>query len=174
MMRRIVVGVIGGTECSERTRSQAHELGRLVAERGWVLLNGARATGVMDASARGAREAGGLTVGVLYDDDREAASSAIDITIATGMGSARNSINVLSSDVLVACCGTGGTLCEIALAVRFQRPVVLLDFDPGDSFLRAAGKGPWCHAATPVEAIQRVAAYLQDAGLSGTRTAPKG
>ena len=70
-------------------------------------------------------------MGVLYDEDRDKAAEGLDIVIPTGMGAGRNIINVLASDVVVACRGTGGTLSEIALALRFDRPVVLLDFDPG-------------------------------------------
>jgi uncharacterized protein (TIGR00725 family) len=149
----------------ERTRQNAYRLGQLIAAKGWVLLNGGRPTGVMDASARGAQDAGGLTVGILYDADREAASSGLDIVIPTGMGPARNIINVFSSDVVVACRGSGGTLSEIAMALRFSRPVVLLDFDPGRPFLEAAGDGRWYLTATPEEAVAQVENCLADLGL---------
>jgi uncharacterized protein (TIGR00725 family) len=162
--RRTVVGVMGGTVADARTREQAYRLGRLVAESGWVLLNGGRPQGVMEASARGARDAGGLTVGILYDDDREGACEALDIVIPTGMGAARNIVNVLASDVVVACRGSGGTLSEIALALRFTRPLVLLDFDPGEAFLSAAGDGRWVRAATPEEAVAQVKAFLTELG----------
>lgn len=159
-MRRTVVGVMGGSVADEATAQQAYALGRLIAERGWVLLNGGRPSGVMEASARGAHDAGGLTVGVLYDDDRDGAAAGIDIVIPTGMGAARNIINVLASDVVVACRGSGGTLSEIALALRFQRPVVLLDFDPGASFLEAAGAGRAYHAPTAAAAVALVERIL--------------
>ena len=119
----------------------------------------------MQASVTGAREADGLTVGVLYDEDRDNAAEGLDIVIPTGMGAARNIINVLSSDVVVACRGTGGTLSEIALALRFGRPVVLLDFDPGEAFLSAGAAGAkWSLVATPSEAVDQVRAYLQELG----------
>jgi uncharacterized protein (TIGR00725 family) len=162
--RRTVVGVMGGTVADARTREQAYRLGQLVAENGWVLLNGGRPQGVMEASARGARDAGGLTVGILYDDDREGACQALDIVIPTGMGAARNIVNVLASDVVVACRGSGGTLSEIALALRFARPLVLLDFDPGEAFLTAAGDGRWVRTASPEEAVARVKAFLAELG----------
>jgi uncharacterized protein (TIGR00725 family) len=155
---------MGGSAADEKTLTHAYRLGQLIAEHGWVLLNGGRPTGVMDASAKGAKEAGGLTVGVLYDDDRDAASSGLEIVIPTGMGPARNIINVLASDVVVACRGSGGTLSEIAMALRFRRPVVLLDFDPGAEFLAAAGDGKWCRAATPEEAVAMVEEALAELG----------
>ena len=156
---------MGGSVADERTAANAREMGRLIAENGWVLLSGGRPTGVMQASVSGASAAGGLTVGVLYDEDREHAAAGLDIVIPTGMGAARNIINILASDVVVACRGTGGTLSEIALALRFGRPVVLLDFDPGESFLAAgAPDARWALAATPGEAVDRVKEYLVELG----------
>ena len=164
-MRRTMVGVMGGCSADEQTVAGALELGRLIAENGWALVSGGRPTGVMQASVTGAREAGGLTVGVLYDEDRDGAAEGLDIVIPTGMGAARNIINVLSSDVVVACRGTGGTLSEIALALRFGRPVVLLDFDPGEAFLSAgADDAKWSHAATAAEAVELVGGYLKELG----------
>lgn len=163
-MRRTIVGVMGGTEADPRTAQHAYDIGRLIAEHGWLLLSGGRPTGVMGASARGCREAGGLSVGVLFDQEREEASEHLDIVIPTGMGAARNVINVLASDVVVACRGSGGTLSEIALALRFERPVVLLDFDPGAAFLDACGNGRWFLADTPEAAADRVARLLAEEG----------
>lgn len=164
-MRKTIIGVMGGAVADEKTAENARQVGRLIAENGWTLLSGGRPTGVMQASVTGAKEAGGLTIGVLYDEDRELAAKDLDIVIPTGMGAARNIINVLSSDVVVACRGTGGTLSEIAMALRFGRPVVLLDFDPGESFLNAGGPGSqWSLAATPEEAAAKVGAFLKELG----------
>ncbi len=164
-MRKTIVGVMGGSVADDATIDNARELGRHIAENGWVLLSGGRPTGVMQASVTGASEAGGLTVGVLFDDDQGLAAEGLDIVIPTGMGAARNIINILSSDVVVACRGSGGTLSEIAMALRFERPVVLLDFDPGDAFLQAAGKNPrYSHAATPREAAAQIAGFLEELG----------
>ena len=163
-MRRTVVGVMGGSTADAQTERLAYALGRGIAERGWVLLNGGRPTGVMEASARGCRDAGGLSVGILFDAEREAASAHLDIVIPTGMGAARNVVNVLASDVVVACRGQGGTLSEIALALRFDRPVVLLDFDPGAAFLDTCGSGRWRLAATSDEALAMVASFLREMG----------
>lgn len=165
-MRRTIIGVMGGSTADARTEQLAYEIGRGIAERGWVLLNGGRPTGVMDASARGCHEAGGLCVGILFDAEREAASVHLDIVIPTGMGAARNVANVLASDVVVACRGQGGTLSEIALALRFGRPVVLLDFDPGAAFLDACGGGRWFRTATSAAAIERIQSLLAEMGRS--------
>ncbi len=164
-MRKTIIGVMGGSVADEKTAQNAREMGRLIAENGWTLLSGGRPTGVMQASVSGAKEAGGLTIGVLYDEDRELAAKDLDIVIPTGMGAARNIINVLASDVVVACRGTGGTLSEIAMALRFGRPVVLLDFDPGESFLNAGALGcKWALAATPEDAAKKVGEYLKELG----------
>ncbi len=166
MGRRTVIGVMGGAACDPETAALARELGVLIGRSGWVLLNGGRPTGVMAAVTAGAREGGGLTVGVLFDDDREGAADGLDIVIPTGMGAARNVINVLASDVVIACAGSGGTLSEVALALRLGRPVVLLRFDPGDGFLALAGgaAGRWRHAATPAEAVAHARGFLAEAG----------
>ncbi len=164
-MSRTLIGVMGGSRADEKTLNDARELGRLIAGRGWVLLSGGRPTGVMQASVSGAHEAGGLTVGVLFDDDRDQAARGLDIVIPTGMGAGRNVINILASEVVVACRGNGGTLSEIAMALRFGRPVVLLDFDPGRAFLdgcAADGEARWTIVPDAAAAVDQVAAYLRD------------
>ena len=117
-MKKIIIGVMGGGRAEAQTLDAAYRLGKLIAREGWVLLNGGRAAGVMEASARGASEEGGLTIGILPDDRPGRASEYIDIPILTGIGDARNYVNVLSSDVVVACPGRAGTLSEIALALN--------------------------------------------------------
>jgi len=164
-MRKTIVGVMGGCSADKKTEKNAYEIGRLIAENGWTLLSGGRAFGVMQASVSGAHEAGGLTVGVLYDDDRDKGAVGLDIVIPSGMGAGRNAINVLSSDVVVACQGTGGTTSEIALALRFERPVVLLDFNPGEAFLDSCAENArYSLASTPAEAAEMVASYLKELG----------
>lgn len=153
-----MIGVMGGgaADTDPALLGTAYELGRLIARSGWVLLNGGRDTGVMDASARGAREAGGLTVGVLPDDHRGRASPYLDVEIVTGLGSARNNINVLSSDVVIACAGGAGTLSEMALALKARRPVIVLDADVASALSRLAGNaghGPLAVAGSAEEAV---------------------
>ena len=164
-MRKTIVGVMGGCSASEETMKNAREMGRLIAENGWRLLSGGRAHGVMQASVTGAHEAGGLTIGVLYDDDRDNGAVGLDIVLPTGLGAGRNVVNILCSDVVVACQGTGGTTSEIALALRFGRPVVLLDFNPGAAFLDScAADAQYSLASTPAEAAEMVASYLKELG----------
>lgn len=104
----------------------AYQLGRAIAENGWVLLTGGRRAGVMEAASRGAKAANGLTVGILPDRDARNVSEAVDIAIITDMGNARNNINVLSADIIIAC-GMGlGTASEVALALKNGKKAVLL------------------------------------------------
>ena len=127
-MKRIVIGVMGpGPSATDVDLKNALQLGRLIAGKGWVLLTGGMNLGVMDSASRGAREEGGLVVGVLPSADDGGASDAVDIAIVTGMGSARNNINVLSSHVVIACGMGPGTASEVALAVKAGKKVVLLN-----------------------------------------------
>ena len=160
---RVVIGVMGGGSADAAQEEQAYRLGRLIAARGWVLLNGGRSAGIMEASARGAFEAGGLTVGVLPDADRRHLSRFIQIPILTGMGSARNYVNALSSDVVVACRGGAGTVSEVALALKHGRPVVLLDFDLGPVFPSYLENGRLRWVATADEAVIAIEAFLSAA-----------
>ncbi len=160
---RVVIGVMGGGSADTAQEAKAYRLGRLIAARGWVLLNGGRSAGIMEASARGAFEAGGLTVGVLPDADRRHLSPYIQIPILTGMGSARNYVNALSSDVVVACRGGAGTVSEVALALKHGRPVVLLDFDLGPVFPSYLENGRLRWVATADEAVIAIEAFLSAA-----------
>lgn len=118
-----------GSAASTQDLEIAFDLGKQIAEQGWVLLTGGRNEGVMDAASRGAKQANGLTIGILPTANTENLSVAIDIPIVTGMGSARNNINVLSSDVIFACGMGSGTASEIALALKANKSVILLNVD---------------------------------------------
>ncbi len=157
---RTVIGVMGsGRHIDETASRQAYELGSLIAKHGWALLTGGTAVGVMDAASRGAHEAGSLVIGVLKSDRGSEASTYIDVGIRTGMGDARNVINVLSSDAVIALPGGAGTLSEVALALKSGKTVVALGWDPGGA-LHAAGSGRLLDAATPEEAIALVTGAL--------------
>jgi hypothetical protein len=166
--RRAVIGVVGGAQVSAGVAAMAHELGRLIAQRGWVLVNGGRNVGVMAASARGAKEAGGTVIGILPDATDHRAAADLDVAILTGMGKARNVINVLSSDVVIACPGSVGTLSEVMLALNHDKPVILLGgLDPGPELGRYRRSGMLRDAATPAEAVELADALLQSAQGSG-------
>jgi len=159
-MRKAVIGVMGGGQASEETLQQARALGKLIARRGWVLLNGGRDQGVMAASAAGAHKEGGLVIGILPGSDRRGAAPHLDVAIATGMGDARNVINVLSSDVVIACPGSAGTLSEVALALKNSKPVILLGFEPGPVGDPYRHSGQLQVARAPDEAVTLAAGCL--------------
>ncbi|BAY94519.1 MULTISPECIES: SLOG cluster 4 domain-containing protein [unclassified Tolypothrix] len=129
-MRKIIVGVMGpGEKATASDLQNAYELGSLIAQEGWILLTGGRNTGVMDAANKGAKSANGLTLGILPRYKQDSISDGVDIAIFTDMGNARNNINVLSSNVIIACGMGAGTASEIALAVKANQPVILLTED---------------------------------------------
>ncbi|AFY70796.1 hypothetical protein Pse7367_2536 [Thalassoporum mexicanum PCC 7367] len=124
----MAIGIMGpGLGARPQDLSCAFELGRLVAQNGWVLLTGGREMGVMEAASKGAKSADGLTIGILPGDSTIGCSDFVDVAIVTGMGSARNNINVLSSDVVIACGMGAGTVSEIALAIKANKPVILVN-----------------------------------------------
>jgi uncharacterized protein (TIGR00725 family) len=101
----------------------AAEVGRLIAERGAVLVCGGRG-GAMEAACRGAKEVGGLTVGILAGPDRSEANPFVDVVLPTGLGEARNALVVAAADVVIAIGGGYGTLSEIALALKVGKRVI--------------------------------------------------
>lgn len=123
---------MGGAQfVTDDEENYAYQIGKMIALEGWVLLNGGRSSGVMEATAKGAWENGGITVGVLPADNTNSASKYIDIPIVTGMGLARNVINILSSDIVIALPGRAGTISEIALALNHDKRVILFRFEVG-------------------------------------------
>lgn len=163
-MRKVVIGVMGpGDLATGIELENACQLGKLIAQEGWVLLTGGRKAGVMDAASKGAKAAGGLTVGILPGKDTEGISQAVDIAIVTDMGNARNNINVLSSDVVIACGMGVGTASEVALALKNGKKVILLTSD-GESqlFFTNLSRNQVFLANTPDAAIERVKIILKD------------
>lgn len=124
-MKPVYVSVVGGGHCGAAEQALAEEVGRLVAREGATLVCGGMG-GVMEAAARGAREAGGTTIGILPGHDRATANPYLDHVLTTGMGHARNLAVVSSGDAVIAIGGGYGTLSEIGLAAKIGRPVVVL------------------------------------------------
>ena len=162
MKRPLIVGVMGGGIADEVHLDKAYRLGALIAQQGWILLNGGRNAGIMAASARGAAEHGGLTVGILPDDNLSHAAEHILVPICTGMGSARNVINVLSSDIVVACQGQAGTASEIALALKHGKEVITLGIDARAIAEWINAPGRLAAAETPEEVIRMIQDRFSD------------
>jgi hypothetical protein len=117
------VGVIGGRDCTPAEARLAYELGQGIAREGWVLVCGGMG-GVMAEASRGAREAGGVTLGILPGESRAEANPWLSYSIVTGLGTARNALVVKSCHAVVAVAGSFGTLSEIALANNAGIPVI--------------------------------------------------
>lgn len=117
------IGVIGGNQASDEILKLAEQVGDEIAKSGFVLICGGRG-GVMEAACRGAKKAGGITVGILPGDTRQQANGFVDIPIVTGLGIGRNIIVVRSSQAIIALDGKYGTLSEIAHALRLGIPVI--------------------------------------------------
>jgi hypothetical protein len=120
-----IVAVIGGHICDRKVEQQAHKIGKKVTEMGAKLISGGLG-GVMMASAKGAKEAGGITIGILPGEKKNDANPYIDIAIPTGLGLARNTLVVRSADIIIALPGEYGTLSEIAFSLVLGKKVINL------------------------------------------------
>ena len=137
------IAVVGAGEADAGQRAAAEEVGRLLAEAGAVVVTGGLG-GVMEAASKGAREAGGTTLGLLPGADRREGNRWLTVAVPTGMGEMRNALVVRAADGVIAVGGAWGTLSEIAFARKTGTPVVALqswDLDAVDGF------------GTPAEAV---------------------
>ncbi len=150
MARAPQVSVVGSGATHE---AAAEEVGRLLAERGCVVVTGGLDE-VMTWALRGAKRAGGTTIAILPGESRRAANEWADHVVVTGIGHARNLAVAASGDAVIAVGGSWGTLAEIGFAMRLGRSVVVLEGGP-------AVEGV-ARAATPAEAV--------DAALAGIAT----
>ena len=124
--RKFLVSVIGGHKCEEEVSSLAEEVGRIIADSGAALVCGGLG-GTMEAACRGAKEAGGVTIGIIPGEDKNRANRFVDIVIPTGMGFSRNTLVVGTGDVVVALPGEYGTLSEISFALIGKKKVYGFD-----------------------------------------------
>ncbi len=122
------IGVIGsGENATPEILMWSEQVGRLIGESGAILVCGGRG-GVMEAACRGAKKAGGKTIGILPGLTRDEANPFVDVAILTGLGlGIRNFITVRSSDVLIMVHGEVGTLSEVIIAYQHKKPVVALE-----------------------------------------------
>lgn len=132
---RPVLGIMGGGRSTDVDIGAARVLGRLAAAAGWAVLTGG-GPGIMEAACRGAREAGGITIGILPGTapTESYPNPAVTVALFTGLGPfdpetgdpGRNRINILASDVVAAFPGAAGTNSEVRLAVAHGKPLVLV------------------------------------------------
>ncbi len=156
---RSYVAVIGSSRASAGEYETARQAGRILAERGIVVVNGGLG-GVMQAAAEGVAEGGGISIGLLPGLDRDEANSSLTVSLPTGIGELRNGLVVRSADVVLAVGGSWGTLSEIALAVRTGVPVVAI----GGWELPAPGVITARDVEAALEVVIGLLAKLPDAG----------
>jgi hypothetical protein len=157
-MERLRIGVIGESVASKRSIDLAYRVGREIARMGAILVCGGLG-GVMEATCRGAREEGGLTVGILPGEDPGEANPYVDIPIITGLSHGRNIIVVRSSQAIIAIGGSYGTLSEIAFALKLGIPIIGLN--TWNSLSKDQRSLPIIHLDDPVEAVLRA---IKEAG----------
>lgn len=159
------IAVIGAGGEDPATERLAEEVGREVARRGALLVSGGLG-GVMEAASRGAKSAGGTTIGILPTERRGIENPYLDITLPTGMGEMRNMLIVRAADALIAVGGEYGTLAEIAFACKVGKPVVGLETWE----LSKAGRvwNAYVRASSPPDAVHQ-ALRLAGGHPPGTR-----
>jgi uncharacterized protein (TIGR00725 family) len=162
-MPKNIIGVFGAGNVSDSAEEweAALKVGRLLAQKGYVVLTGGLG-GVMTAASMGAKEQGGLTVGILPGTrETTPANNYVDIAVYTGMGEARNAINTKSCLTAIAIGGEFGTLSEIGLALKGNCPIILLNswsISPyGDT-----GQPDLLIANTPEQAVDMAVGQLRN------------
>ncbi|MBF2097764.1 MAG: cytochrome [Gloeomargaritaceae cyanobacterium C42_A2020_066] len=161
-MARVLIGVMGpGETATAADCAVAYVLGQGIALADWGLLTGGRPQGVMAAAIAGAKSVGGFTVGVLPGSKVDAADPNLDVVIPTGLGNARNLLNVLASRVVIAC-GVGlGTISEVALALKASKPVIWVHCPPaGRALFETLAPHLLTVVETADEALATVEAHL--------------
>jgi len=152
------IGIVGAGECTAAEAALAEEVGREVARRGALVVCGGLG-GVMEAAARGARAAGGMVVGILPGRDPAEGNAYLTVALATGLGEARNAIITRTCDGLIAIAGGYGTLAEIALALKMNKPVVGLG--TWEARTPDGKTAPPVRARTPQEAVETIFRLLR-------------
>jgi uncharacterized protein (TIGR00725 family) len=135
-LKKINIGVIGGSVADEKTSDMAYQVGKHIALNGAILICGGLG-GVMESAGKGAAENGGNVVGILPGENKNDANPFVTIALPTGFGTGRNILIVRASDVLIAFPGSYGTLSEISFALNLGKTVIYM---PGTWDLRKIGR----------------------------------
>ena len=150
--KKIVIGVIGSWNATEKENARAFAIGAGIAKRQWVTLTGGEPGGVMQSASKGAAEAGGLVIGILPGTRRDAYSPYVHIPVFTNAGFARDYYNVLSSDVVICASHlSSGTFTEALLAIKSKVPLVVLTDHPEQFVLLKERGGDSVHGVDTVE-----------------------
>ena len=122
-MKQVMIGVVGSSVPLKEYEDLAFELGKLIAEKNWVLVTGGLG-GIMEKACEGAKSKDGITIGILPGASKKDANKFVDFPIVTAMQQARNNIIVLTADIVVAIGAGFGTLSEIATALKINKKVI--------------------------------------------------
>lgn len=162
MAVKFIIGVMGpGENATPDQNRVAYQLGSAIASEGWITLTGGRSFGVMDAALRGAAENDGLTIGILPTENAKGSSRYAAIKIVTGLGGARNQINIMSSHALVICGMSAGTASEVSMALKADKKIILLNQDEATvKFFKKIGSYKVMEATTVEETIDKIKEYL--------------
>ena len=163
MTKKRQILVIGNNTngCTPKHEKIAYETGSEIAKSGSVLITGGLG-GVMESASHGAKDADGLTIGILPQDDPTLANEFCDIVIPTGMGLTRDFLNALSADGIIIVGGGSGTLSETCAAYMHKKPMVAIrnlgsSVDPYiDGYLDHRENVKIIGADTPQEAVSKV------------------
>jgi uncharacterized protein (TIGR00725 family) len=157
MARRPLIAVVGSGKDGIPAVGIARQLGERIAAEGWIVLSGGRNSGVMQAVNEGAKEVGGLCIGLLPNREAEI-SPDVDVAIITDLGNARNNLIALSCDVLIAVGVEGaGTASEVALAIKNKKKVILIGPEAAaKAFFKGIGGQRVFVAASAEEAVNLI------------------
>ena len=167
-LRRPRILVIGynGNHCPEETYALAYQIGREIAKRNGIVITGGLG-GVMDATCKGAKEEGGLTVGIVPQEDDSLASEYADVVIPTGIGYARDFINVYTADVVIVVGGGAGTLVEVSAAYLKSKPIIAMVGSGGvadkvaGTYMDDRKNVKIAEGHTPAEAVEKAFACIK-------------
>ncbi len=152
---KINIGVLGSREATAENLRIAEETGREIAKAGAALICGGRG-GIMRSAAKGCREAGGLSVGILPCLDKgECDTEYLDVALPTSLGFARNILIASASDALIAIDGNYGTMSEVSFALNYERPVVVVEGTGGTADYLAGGIFDVAVAKDAKEAVEK-------------------
>lgn len=156
-----VIGIMGATKATEEDLKNAYEIGKYCATKGYIALTGGLKYGVMNEALKGAKENNGLTIGIMPTDNEDEYSEYIDIPVITAMKAGRNYIEILTSDIIVACGMSAGTSSEISLAIKPGKKIILVNtYDEANIFYKKLAPNQIFIAKDYNEAIETIEELL--------------
>ncbi len=165
-----IIGVCGGANISPPVYRIAEELGKEIAKAGYIIICGGK-SGTMEAVCKGAKNQNGITIGILPESTSINANKYVDIKIPTGLGEARNVVLINSADGIITVAGESGTLNEIALAWRSNKPIVAITSTGGwsqkikkNSQIDSTRTDQIIQAENPAEAVSRLIQQINKKG----------